>query len=150
MSQSLGGWTQPRQRWSQPPGSTWAQAGSRWSQPEAPSRWSTIIPETTEESKTQTRWPPKAAPAVKARSRLSQPEINFRWSIPVTDLSSLERGHNPTLLTTPLPPGSGPVSKQHKGKSWRFYVAFFALAVVAFASALDATSLSIALPVSAA
>ncbi len=41
-----------------------------------------------------------------------------------------------------VPPG-----RRKKGKSWRFGLAFFALAMVAFTSALDATSLSVALPV---
>ena len=40
-----------------------------------------------------------------------------------------------------------PREKLKGKKSWRFYIAFFALAVVAFTSALDATSLSVALPV---
>lgn len=40
------------------------------------------------------------------------------------------------------------VDQRGKKKSWRFLLAFLALAVVAYASALDATSLSIALPVS--
>ncbi|KAI4233778.1 MAG: hypothetical protein LQ349_004211 [Xanthoria aureola] len=38
------------------------------------------------------------------------------------------------------------VDQRAKKKTWRFLLAFFALAVVAYASALDATSLSIALP----
>ncbi|KAI4199273.1 MAG: hypothetical protein LQ350_004733 [Teloschistes chrysophthalmus] len=38
------------------------------------------------------------------------------------------------------------VDRRGKKKSWRFFLAFLALAVVAYASALDATSLSIALP----
>ena len=38
-------------------------------------------------------------------------------------------------------------ARRKKKKSWRFFFAFFALAVVAFTSALDATSLSVALPV---
>ena len=43
------------------------------------------------------------------------------------------------------PPSLG--TRRKKKKSWHFLFAFFALAVVAFTSALDATSLSVALPV---
>ena len=44
--------------------------------------------------------------------------------------------------------GSGsPVKGQKKRKTHRFALAFFALATVAFISSLDATSLSVALPV---
>lgn len=39
-------------------------------------------------------------------------------------------------------------AQREKKKSWRFLLAFLALTVVAYASALDATSLSVALPVS--
>lgn len=55
-----------------------------------------------------------------------------RWSIPTADLADRQV----------IPPG-----KRKKEKGWRFLIAFFALAIVAFTSALDAASLSITLPV---
>lgn len=69
------------------------------------------------------------------RSEARWSQTRSRWSIPTADLVNRQ-------VIPPLPPG-----KQKRGKSWRFLIAFFALAVVAFTSALDATALSIALPV---
>lgn len=50
---------------------------------------------------------------------------------------------NVQQIVPPLSFGTG----RKRRKSWRFFFAFFALSMVAFTSALDATSLSVALPV---
>lgn len=76
----------------------------------------------------------------RSQARMSQTsQTRSRWSIPPADLANIGQ------VTPALPP---PGKGKRKGKSWRFLLAFFALAVVAFTSALDATSLSVALPVS--
>ncbi|KAI9695785.1 MAG: hypothetical protein M1836_006051 [Candelina mexicana] len=71
----------------------------------------------------------------KSQNRLTQ--THSRWSIPPADLVNIQQA------IPSMPPGK----PKRKRKSWRFLIAFLALAVVAFTSALDATSLSIALPI---
>ncbi|KAI9715087.1 MAG: hypothetical protein M1812_006205 [Candelaria pacifica] len=71
----------------------------------------------------------------KRQNRFSQ--TRSRWSIPPASLANIQQAI----------PSMPPEKPGRKGKSWRFFLAFFALSVVAFTSALDATSLSIALPI---
>lgn len=98
------------------------------------SRWSIPIGNLAENSGSQPRQRMSQIDLERrAEARWSQ--TRSRWSIPVADLVNRQ-------VIPSLPPG-----KQKRGKSWRFLIAFFALAVVAFTSALDATALSIALPV---
>ena len=81
-------------------------------------------------------WPRRSQVDSQRRSQIRWSQTRSRWSIPAADLANIQQ------VIPPLPYG-----KRNKRKTWRFLIAFFSLAVVAFTSALDATSLSIALPV---
>jgi hypothetical protein len=115
----------------------WSQTRSRWSIPievdfdgdEKPQPETRLQPRKLN-SHPQERW---------SQARMSRTsQTRSRWSIPPADLANIGQ------VTPALPP---PRKPKKIGKSWRFLLAFFSLAVVAFTSALDATSLSIALPV---
>ena len=75
--------------------------------------------------------------AQEIRSNLRQ-NLQARWP-----RHSAAHNVNAQQIVPPL--SLGP--RRKRKKSWRFFFAFFALAMVAFTSALDATSLSVALPV---
>ena len=117
---------------------------NRWSQTQ--SQWSIPIGadfDEDERPQPETRLRPRKLKShsqeQQSPARMSQiSQTRSRWSIPPADFANIGQ------VIPALPPSR---KKKQKGKSWRFLLAFFALAVVAFTSALDATSLSVALPV---
>lgn len=104
------------------------------SQQNSQTRWSISTDELAEDTGPQPR-PRESHIDSQRRLEARWSQTRSRWSIPTANLVNRQ-------VIPPLPPGN-----RKKGKGWRFLIAFFALAVVAFTSALDATSLSITLPV---
>lgn len=142
-------WSQNRSRWSAPTGEleeildpkprlqksqTDSQRRPRTQLSQSRSRWSIPIGNLAENLGPQPRQRMSQI-ELQRRSEARWSQTRSRWSVPTADLVNRQ-------VIPSLPPG-----EQKQGKSWRFLIAFFALAVVAFTSALDATALSIALPV---
>lgn len=104
------------------------------SQQKSQARWSIPTSELAEGTGPQPR-PQESQIDSQRRLAARWSQTRSRWSIPNANLANSQ-------VIPPLAHG-----KRKKGKGWRFLIAFFALAIVAFTSALDATSLSITLPV---